>query len=142
MAYTPDTDGHSNQACSERNPVGSTVAAQTFCTVAVACWGDGGMCIIDGAVDMIEDEAGSNGCKGHGTPVLGESVNTEGFGNKGWVDSKEEAVCHCRTRLGFRTELGKFKLDIRVTYDQWFQTQKPGDRDFRYALRRFERRRI
>ena len=99
MAYTPDTDRHSDQACSKGDPIGSTVAAYTFCTVTVAFWSDGGMCIIDGAINVIEDEARSDWCKGHRTPVLGESVDTKCFGNKGWVDAKEEAVCHCRVEL-------------------------------------------
>lgn len=76
------------------------------------------MGVIDGAVDVIEDKACKDGCKGHGTPVLGESMDTKGFGNEGWVDSKEEAVGHCRVRLGAKDDEVGYREYAEETYNQ------------------------
>lgn len=53
------------------------------------------MCIIYTPVQEIEYVAEYNWRKCHGTPILGQTVDTKRLGDKGWKDTEKEAVGHC-----------------------------------------------
>lgn len=50
------------------------------------------MAIINTTVEKVEGISEYDRSKSHGTPILGETIDTEGLSHKSWIYTEEETV--------------------------------------------------
>lgn len=92
MMDTPYTDAYASQTRCNSHPVCALIAIQTIPTVSLTIRQNDRVFVVNMSINEIKDITKDDRGKRHVTPILAQSINAEGFSNKRWIDTEEEAV--------------------------------------------------
>lgn len=89
----PKADSNSDKTPAKREPIGHPITLESFRTCPAPVMNIR-VTVVYTPVEKIEDIAEHDRRQGHGTPILGQPIDTERLSDKRWVYAKEESIGH------------------------------------------------